>query len=52
MSAKHQAVAVQQVVANMNALNLGAQESAAGINQVRVTTQELSLAAQELAILM
>jgi methyl-accepting chemotaxis protein len=48
MSAKQQAIAVQQVVAAMNALNLGAKETASGIVQVRVSTQQLHEAAQQL----
>lgn len=51
LSAKQQAVAIQQAVSAMNEINLGAQETATGINQVRVTTQELNEAAQKLAAL-
>ncbi len=47
-SAKQQAVVVQQVVAAMNAINLGAKETAAGIVQVKDATSELSKAAQNL----
>lgn len=47
-SAKHQAVAVQQVVSAMNAINLGAKETAASIIQVREVTYELNKAAQNL----
>ena len=47
-SAKQQAVVVQQVVAAMNAINLGAKETAAGIVQVKDATKELNSAAQNL----
>jgi methyl-accepting chemotaxis protein len=48
LSAKQQAVATQQVIAAMNAINLGAQETSTGINQVRVTTNQLENAARQL----
>jgi uncharacterized protein Yka (UPF0111/DUF47 family) len=48
LSAKQQAVAVQQVLAAMNALNLGAKETASGISQVKVSTQQLQEAAKQL----
>lgn len=48
LSAKQQAVAVQQVLAAMNALNLGAKETASGISQVKVSTQQLKEAASQL----
>jgi methyl-accepting chemotaxis protein len=48
LSAKQQAVAVQQVVAAMNEINLGAKETASGITQVKVSTQQLSNAAHKL----
>ena len=48
LSAKQQAIAVQQVVEAMNALNLGAKESASGITQVKVSTQQLNDAAHKL----
>jgi methyl-accepting chemotaxis protein len=48
LSSKQQAIGVQQVVAAMNALNLGARETATGINQVKVSTQQLQEAAQQL----
>lgn len=51
LSAKQQAVAIQQAVSAMNEINLGAQETATGINQVRVTTQELNEAAHKLSAL-
>ncbi|GBF80767.1 methyl-accepting chemotaxis protein [Aphanothece sacrum] len=47
-SSKQQVVAVQQVIAAMNVINLGAQETSQGINQVRVSTDELKSAAQDL----
>ncbi|NHC33085.1 methyl-accepting chemotaxis protein [Scytonema millei] len=48
LSAKQQAVSVQQVVSAMNEINLGAKDTAAGINQVRVSTQQLNQVAQQL----
>jgi CHASE3 domain sensor protein len=47
-SAKHQAVTVQQVVAAMNVINLGAKETASGIIQVKDATKDLNKAAQNL----
>jgi methyl-accepting chemotaxis protein len=47
-SAKHQAVTVQQVVAAMNVINLGAKETATGIVQVKDATKDLNKAAQNL----
>ena len=47
-TAKHQAVAVQQVVAAMNVTNLGAKETAIGIIQVKDTSNDLNHAAQKL----
>lgn len=47
-SSKQQAVTVQQVVAAMNVINLGAKETAAGIIQVKDATNELNQAAQNL----
>jgi methyl-accepting chemotaxis protein len=47
-SAKQQAVAVQEVVAAINALNLGAQETTDSIAQVRNSTDELNEAARQL----
>jgi methyl-accepting chemotaxis protein len=47
-SSKHQAVTVQQVVAAMNAINLGAKETATGIIQVKDATKELNKAAEKL----
>ncbi|WP_414586224.1 methyl-accepting chemotaxis protein [Scytonema sp. PCC 10023] len=48
MTAKQQAVAVQRVVAAMNAINLEAKETALGISQVKEATEDLSEAAQNL----
>jgi len=45
---KQQAVAVQQVVAAMNEINLGAKETASGITQVKVSTEQLKDAAHKL----
>ncbi|HAA28600.1 MAG TPA: chemotaxis protein [Cyanobacteria bacterium UBA8553] len=47
-SAKQQAIAVQQVVAAMNVINLGAKETAAGIVQVKDATNDLNKAAENL----
>jgi hypothetical protein len=48
MSSKQQVVGIQQIVAAMNSLNLGAQETTAGINQVKVSTQHLKESATKL----
>jgi methyl-accepting chemotaxis protein len=48
LSAKQQAVAVQQAISAMNAINLGSQETATGVTQVKVATQDLANTAQEL----
>lgn len=48
LSAKQQAIAIQQVLDAMNSVNLGAKESASGISQVKVSTQQLKEAAQKL----
>ena len=40
LGAKQQAIAVQQVVTAINAINLGARETASGITQVKVSTQQ------------
>lgn len=48
LSAKQQAVAVQQAVSAMNAINLGAKETAAGVSQVKAATQDLAGTAKEL----
>jgi methyl-accepting chemotaxis protein len=47
-TAKQQAVAVQRVVAAVNAINLGAKETNEGITQVKEATQDLNEAAQNL----
>lgn len=47
-SAKQQAISVQQVVAAMNVINLGAKETAAGIVQVKDATNDLNKAAENL----
>lgn len=51
LSAMQQALAVQQVVEAMNAINSGAKETASGINQTKVGTQLLNDAAQNLKAL-
>lgn len=48
LTAKQQAIAVQQVVDAMNAINHGSAETAAGISQVKVGTQKLNEAASKL----
>jgi methyl-accepting chemotaxis protein len=48
LSAKQQAVAVQQAISAMNAINLGAQETASGVTQVKVATKDLATTAKEL----
>ena len=48
LTAKQQAIAIQQVGAAMNALNQGALQTASGINQTKVGTQNLSEAALNL----
>ncbi|MEC4819988.1 MAG: methyl-accepting chemotaxis protein, partial [Scytonema sp. PMC 1069.18] len=47
-TAKQQAVAVQRVVAAVNAINLGAKETNEGITQVKEATEDLNEAAQSL----
>ena len=47
-SAKQQAVVVQQVVSAMNAINLGAKETVAGITNVKEATEDLNQAAKHL----
>ncbi len=47
-SAKQQAVTVQQVVAAMNVINLGAKETASGIIHVKDATKDLNRAAENL----
>lgn len=48
LSAKQQAIAIQEVVAAMNSVNLGAKESSIGIAQIRVSTEQLNHAARKL----
>ncbi|MEB3338470.1 MAG: methyl-accepting chemotaxis protein [Leptolyngbyaceae bacterium] len=48
LNVKQQAIAIQQVLDAMNALNLGAKENAAGIVQVRTSTHHLNAAAKQL----
>jgi methyl-accepting chemotaxis protein len=51
LSSKHQAVAVQEVVASMNSLNLGTKETTTGIAQVRANAEQLKQAANQLKAL-
>ncbi len=48
LSAKHQAVAVQEVLSAVNAINLGAQETSVGISQVKTATRQLDETAKDL----
>ena len=48
MSSKQQAVAVQQVISAMNAINLGAQETTSGIGQVKNAASDLNKNASNL----
>jgi methyl-accepting chemotaxis protein len=48
LTAKQQAIAIQQVGDAMNALNQGALQTASGINQTKVGTQKLNEAALSL----
>ncbi|MFB2922964.1 methyl-accepting chemotaxis protein [Aerosakkonema funiforme] len=48
LSSKQQAIAIEQVVDAMNALNRAAAETASGISQTRIGTQKLNDAAQSL----
>jgi methyl-accepting chemotaxis protein len=48
LTSNQQAIAVQQVVEAMNLLNIAARETASGISQIKVGTQRLNDAAQEL----
>ena len=48
MNAKQQAVAINQVVEAMNAINHGARETASGVSQIKVSTHQLNSAAQKL----
>ena len=49
LSAKQQAVAVQQVVSAMNAINLGAKETADGVVEVKTSTENLANSAISLS---
>jgi methyl-accepting chemotaxis protein len=51
MSARQQAVAVQEVVSAMSTLNIGSKETASGITELRAATQQLNEAAQRLKTL-
>jgi methyl-accepting chemotaxis protein len=48
LTAKQQAIAIQQVVDAMNVIDSGAIQTAGGIAQTKVETQKLSETAQEL----
>ncbi|MFB2938437.1 methyl-accepting chemotaxis protein [Aerosakkonemataceae cyanobacterium BLCC-F154] len=48
LTAKEQALAIQQVVDAMNAINTGAQENAIGISQTKLTTENLNQVAFKL----
>ncbi|MFN6485826.1 MULTISPECIES: methyl-accepting chemotaxis protein [unclassified Nostoc] len=48
LTSNQQAIAVLQVVEAMNSLNISARETASGISQIKVGTQRLNDAAQEL----
>lgn len=48
LSAKQQAVAVQQVVSAMNTINLGAKDTASGISELKSATASLKNTAQQL----
>lgn len=52
LTIKQQVTAIQQVVEAMSALNSAAQESAAGISQVKTGTQLLNEAAEDLSTLL
>jgi methyl-accepting chemotaxis protein len=47
-SSKQQAITVQQAVAAINAINLGAQETASGVAQVKLATNDLVNTSQQL----
>jgi methyl-accepting chemotaxis protein len=51
LNVQQQAVAIQQVVSAMNSLNGAAQETASGIGQIKVGTQRLNDAANNLKVL-
>ncbi|WP_448562604.1 methyl-accepting chemotaxis protein [Trichothermofontia sp.] len=48
LNIKQQAIAIQQVVDAMNSLNIAARETTSGISQIRIGTQRLNEAAQNL----
>lgn len=48
LTAKQQAIAIQQVVDSMNSINQGAIENASGISQTKIGTQKLNEAALNL----
>ncbi|NJP20679.1 MAG: chemotaxis protein [Hydrococcus sp. CRU_1_1] len=51
LSAKQQAVAVQEILSAINAINSGSRETVTGISQVKVSTQQLNEAAKQLQAL-
>ena len=51
LTTKQQALAIQQVLDAMNGINVGAKETATGITQTKVTTQNLNEAAFKLKLL-
>ncbi|HEY9878359.1 MAG TPA: methyl-accepting chemotaxis protein [Leptolyngbyaceae cyanobacterium] len=51
LNVQQQAIAIQQVVGAMNGLNTAARETASGIGQIKVGTQRLNDAANELKVL-
>jgi methyl-accepting chemotaxis protein len=50
LSSKQQAVGVQQAVSAMNAINLGAKETATVVSQVKASTEELTEMANQLQV--
>ncbi|MBE9156120.1 CHASE3 domain-containing protein [Nodosilinea sp. LEGE 06152] len=50
LNIKQQAVAIQQVVSAMNSLNIGAQETASGIGQIKIGTHQLNESAIQLTV--
>ncbi|MDF0553598.1 CHASE3 domain-containing protein [Kamptonema sp. UHCC 0994] len=50
-TAQQQAIAIQQVVDAMNMINLSARETASGISQTKIGTQQLNQAAQKLNLI-
>ncbi|XZN99928.1 MAG: hypothetical protein ACM65L_15410 [Microcoleus sp.] len=47
MTARNQAIAIQDVVEAVNSLNLAAQENAIGISQVKLGIEQLNQATQK-----